>query len=66
MSEFLVGAKAIAKKLEEMGVLPQDDPCNEDRVYYLARSQKVAFGKFGKSLITTPTKLQQAISKSVS
>jgi len=66
MSDFLVGAKAIAKKLEEMGLLPEDDPNNEDRVYYLARTGKIPTGRFGKQLIATPSKLQQVVSKLVS
>lgn len=65
MSDFLVGAKAIAKKLEEMGLLPQDDPNNEDRVYYLARAKKIPIGRFGKQLISTPAKLQQVVDKLV-
>ena len=66
MSDFLVGAKAIAKKLEEMGLLPQDDPNNEDRVYDLARAKKIPTGRFGKQLISTPSKLQQVVDKLVS
>jgi len=66
MSEFLVGARAIAGKLEELGLLPKGDPNNEDRVYYLAKSKKLAIDRFGNQLISTPEKLQRIVSKLVS
>jgi hypothetical protein len=66
VSTFLVGAKAIAKELERLGLIPEDDPNSEDRVYYLARSNKLSIGKFGNSLITTPDKLRRDVEKLVS
>jgi hypothetical protein len=66
MSKFLVGARAIARKLEELGLLPKDDPNNEDRVYYLTRSKKLPIDRFGKQLISTSDKLQRLLEKLVS
>jgi hypothetical protein len=66
MSTFLIGARAIAGHLEELGLLPKDDPGNEDRVYYMALAKKIPVGKFGNQLISTPDKLQQVVSKLVS
>jgi hypothetical protein len=66
MPEFLVGARAIAKKLERLGLLPKDDPNNEDRVYYLARSGKLAIDHFGNQLISTDAKLERLVDKLVS
>jgi hypothetical protein len=66
MSVFLIGARAIAKHLEQLGLLPEDDPNNEDRVYYMARTKKIPTGRFGKQLISTPAKLEQVVNKLVS
>jgi len=69
MSNFLIGAKAIGRKLIELGLLePEaDDAKLTDRVYYLARSEKLKIDdRFGDQLITTTEKLQRQISKLVS
>ena len=66
MPEFLVGARAIAKKLERLGLLSKDDPNNEDRVYYLARSGMLAIDRFGNQLISTDAKLERLVDKLVS
>jgi hypothetical protein len=63
--EFLIGAKAIAEKLEEFGLLPKGDPNNEDRVYYFDRSGKLKFDRFGDQYLSTPEKLQRQVSKLV-
>ena len=66
MSTFLIGARAIANHLEQLGLLPENDPTNEDRVYYMARTKKIPIGRFGKNLISTPAKLEQVVNKLVS
>jgi len=66
MSTFLIGARAIANHLEQLGLLPENDPTNEDRVYYMARTKKIPTGRFGRQLISTPAKLEQFVSKCVS
>lgn len=66
MPEFLVGARAIAQELERLGLLPKDNPTNEDRVYYLARTQKLPLDRFGNQLISTSAKLQRLVDKLVS
>jgi hypothetical protein len=67
MPGFLRGARAIARKLVELGLLPEDDDeKNEDRVYYFDRAGKLKFDRFGNELISTPEKLERQVSKLVS
>ena len=66
MSEFLLGARAIAKHLEELGLIPENDPNGEDKVYYWARKKIIPTGRLGKQLVSTPTKLQQIANKLIS
>jgi hypothetical protein len=66
MSAFLVGAKAIAEELKRLGLIPENDPNAEDKVYYFARANKLTIGRFGNSLITTPDKLRRDVEKLVS
>jgi hypothetical protein len=65
MSDFLLGARAIAKKLEQLGLLPKDDSNNEDRVYYLARKGLIPTGRLGKQIISTGAKLERHAEKLV-
>jgi hypothetical protein len=68
MAEFLRGALKIGRKLVEFGLLPDDDDDEKltDKVYYLDRSGKLKFDRFGNELISTPEKLQRQVSKLVS
>jgi len=67
MSRFLIGARAIGRKLIELGLLPEieDDEKLTDKVYYLHRSKKLRFDRFGNELISTPEKLQRQVGKIV-
>lgn len=67
MSGFLIGARAIARKLVELGLLPENDDAGKlaDKVYYLDRSGKLKFDRFGNELISTPEKLQRQVDKLV-
>jgi hypothetical protein len=48
MSElYLRGAHAIAKELVRLGIIAEDDPNPEDKVYYLNRSGKLSLDRFG-------------------
>jgi len=68
MSRFLRGARAIGRKLVELGLLPEDDDDEKlaDKVYYLDRSGKLKFDRFGDELISTPEKIERQVSKLVS
>jgi hypothetical protein len=64
-SEFLLGAAAIARELQELGLIDEDvDPAvAESRVYYLASGRsksRLPIGRFGKSLIAHRAKLHKA------
>jgi len=67
MSGFLIGARAIGRKLIELGLLPEidDDEKLTDKVYYLDRSGKLKFDRFGNELITSSEKLQRLVNKLV-
>jgi hypothetical protein len=67
MSRFLIGALAIGRKLIELELIPEtdDDEKLEDKVYYLDRSGKLKFDRFGNELISTPEKLERLVSKIV-
>jgi hypothetical protein len=68
MSRFLRGARAIGRKLAELGVLPpeEDDEKLADLVYYLDRSGKFKFDRFGDEYISTPEKLERQAKQLVS
>jgi hypothetical protein len=68
MSRFLRGALAIGRELVTLELLPEcDDPEKlADAVYYLDRSGKLKFDRFGSELISTPEKLQRQVSKLIS
>ena len=67
MSRFLRGALEIGRMLVELGILPDDDDEKlTDKVYYLDKSGKLKFDRFGDEYITTPEKLQRQVSKIVS
>jgi hypothetical protein len=68
MSKFLRGALEIGRMLVELGVLPDDDDDEKltDKVYYLDKSGKMKFDRFGDEYISTPEKLQRQVSKIVS
>jgi len=63
MSEILIGAKAIAVALQELGVIQEGDPDATGKVYYLAKKKYIPTGKLGRLLVASPAKLQQAIGK---
>jgi hypothetical protein len=61
-ADLIVGARAIANELLELGLLIDGSDANlEDRVYYIARKGKLPIGRFGKSLIASRTKLRNAV-----
>lgn len=66
MSTYRRGARAIAEKLIELGVINKDDPDPEGKVYYLARTRKITTGRLGKDLLTTDDHLQRDFAKLVS
>jgi hypothetical protein len=63
--DFRIGATAIANKLKQLGLIAEDDANAEDKVYYLARTGKLPIGKWGKNLISSDAKLEQAAKKLV-
>jgi len=65
MSQFLVGARAIACKLKELGLIKEDDPNGEDKVYHWVKTNRISAGRFGNQFITTPEKLQSDAEKLV-
>jgi hypothetical protein len=67
VSKFLRGALQIGGKLVELGLLPaqDDDEKLADKVYYLDRSGKLKFDRFGNELISTPEKLERVVTKIV-
>ena len=68
MSKFLRGALEIGGKLVELGLLPAEDDDEKlaDKVYYLDRSGKLKFDRFGNELISTPEKLERQVKQLVS
>ena len=68
MSKFLRGALEIGGALVELGLLPKcdDDEKLADKVYYLDRSGKLKFDRFGNELISTPEKLERLVKQLVS
>ena len=62
---FLVGAAAIANKLKQLGIIAEDDENAREKVYYAARKKKLPIGRYGKSLIASSEKLEQAAQKLV-
>jgi hypothetical protein len=68
VSKFLRGALQIGGKLVELGLLPaqDDDEKLADKVYYLDRSGKLKFDRFGNELISTPEKLERQVKQLVS
>jgi hypothetical protein len=67
MSKFLRGAREIGPVLVELGLLPEeeDDERLADKVYYLDRSGKLKFDRFGNEFISTREKLQRQVGKIV-
>jgi hypothetical protein len=63
---FLRGALPIAKELERMGIFQPDHPNNVDKLYYLVRSGRIQLDRFGRELITTPSRLRAQVNKQVS
>lgn len=68
MSKFLRGARAIGRKLIDLGILPpeEDDERLADQVYYLDRSGKLKFDRFGDEYISTSEKLERQVKQLVS
>jgi hypothetical protein len=68
VSKFLRGALQIGGKLVELGLLPaqDDDEKLTDKVYYLDRSGKLKFDRFGNEFISTPEKLERLVKQLVS
>jgi hypothetical protein len=60
---FLRGAAAIADELKKLGIIAEDDPDPEGKVYYLDRTMK--FDRFGRQFISTPSKLRQLVNKQI-
>ena len=56
--DFLKGAAAIAEHLRRNGL----NVANTD-VYYLAKSKKLAIGKFGKNLIASKRRLSRDLKR---
>ena len=65
MSDFLVGARAIAAHLKSLGLIADDDENAEDKVYHWEKTKRISTGRFGKQLISTPAKLQRDAEKLV-
>ena len=67
MSGFRIGALQIGRKLVELKLLPEcdDDEKLADKVYYLDRSGKLKFDRFGNQLISTDAKIERQVSKLV-
>jgi hypothetical protein len=61
--DYLIGAAAIAKELQDMGVIRKDDPHAEGKARHLERSGQVKYGRLNRALATTTTKLHQQIAK---
>jgi hypothetical protein len=53
--DFLRGAAEIAAYLRSLGLVD----VTEDQIYYLARSKKIAVGRFGKELISSKRRLKR-------
>jgi hypothetical protein len=66
MSNFLVGARAIAALLKQLGLIAENDPNAEDKVYHWAKTRRIPTGRFGTQLIASPDKLEQVVNKLVS
>jgi len=68
MSKFLRGALEIGGMLVELGLLKAEDDDEKlaDKVYYLDRSGKLKFDRFGNELISTPEKLERQVKQLVS
>ena len=67
MSKFLRGALEIGRKLVELGLLKEEeDERLKEQVYYLDRSEKLKFDRFGDEYISTPEKLERQIKQLVS
>ena len=65
-SNFLVGARAIAAHLKQLGLIAEDDQNAEDKVYHWAKTKRIPTGRFGTQLIASPDKLEQVVNKLVS
>lgn len=62
---YLRGARQIAKKLQDLGIIDEHDPDPAQRVYHLERTGKLQLDRFGRELITTPDKLEKTIAKQI-
>jgi hypothetical protein len=65
MSNFLVGARAIAAHLKQLGLIAEDDENAEDKVYHWAKTKRISTGRFGNQLISTAATLQRDAEKLV-
>ena len=62
-STFLLGAKAIAGHLKKLGLIEEDDPNAEDKVYHWAKTKRITTGRFGLQLLSTDDALQRDADK---
>jgi hypothetical protein len=63
---FIRGAKGIARELQKIGLIPADHPDPEGATYHLVRTGQLNVDRFGRTLITTPSKLRQLVNKQIS
>jgi hypothetical protein len=70
MPKFLRGAREIGPELVEMGLLKpellEDPETLADQVYYLDRSGKLKFDRWGDEYLTTREKLERQVKQLVS
>ena len=59
------GATAIASVLKKAGLIEEDDPNANQKVYYIARKQKLPIGRFGKDLLADDDKLLKAAKSNI-
>ena len=58
--DLLFGAEAIGKELQDLGIIEEDDENVESKVYYIAKTKKLPIAKWGKTLVSSRTKLLDA------
>jgi hypothetical protein len=59
--DLIFGAADIGKVLQELGVIEENDENVESKVYYYVRAKKLPITKWGKTLVSTRTKLVNAV-----
>ena len=59
--DLLFGAAAIAKELQDLGIIEEGDESAESKVSYIAAKKKFPIGRYGKTLVASRTKLLNAV-----